>query len=83
MIGEPHYLFPNNFSTPIHTQILTTIRGEVIGIKLISGIMDYKKMKREMQPFAEELIKRVFLPSRVIKIADSFNLNLIDYLEQL
>ena len=43
--------------------------------------LNHQKMKEQCKPFYEELVAYVFNPSRVIKMANVFNLDLDDYLE--
>jgi len=43
--------------------------------------LNYEKMKKDNQPFAEELIKYVFKPSRLTNLSNTFNIDLDEYVE--
>ena len=45
--------------------------------------LNHKKMKEQCKPFSEELVSYVFNPTRVIRIADAFKLELDEYLDLL
>jgi len=42
---------------------------------------DFNKMKNNCQPFSEELVKYVFHPTRLIHLANTFDLSLDEYLD--
>jgi hypothetical protein len=45
--------------------------------------LDHKKMLENMKDFCEELVKAVFNPIRVQKMADLYDMDMAEYLELL
>jgi len=45
--------------------------------------LDYKKMLENMKEFCEELVKAVFNPIRVKRMADLYDMDMVEYLELL
>ena len=45
--------------------------------------LDHKKMLENMKDFCEELVKAIFNPLRVQKMAELYNLDMAEYLELL
>lgn len=43
--------------------------------------LDYEKMRNACEPFAEELAKYVFNPLRIQKMAESYDVDMFEYLE--
>lgn len=50
-------------------------------IAQILGVIDYEKMRSNCEPFAKELAEYVFHPSRLVRICNTYELDLADYME--
>ena len=50
-------------------------------IAQILGVIDYEKMRSNCQPFAKELAEYVFHPLRLVRVCNTYELDLADYME--
>jgi hypothetical protein len=79
--GNPNAIdiFKNNLDN-IHWQSIT----ENPNVIHILAKIDYEKMRENCEPLLEELCKKVFNPTRTIRMAETYNCtDAIEYLEAI
>jgi len=57
--------------------------GRNPNVALIMGKLDRNKMRTKCADFARELAEAVFHPSRLLILCDTYDMNLVDYMEAL
>lgn len=57
--------------------------GRNPNVALIVGKLDTTRMRNKCRPFARELAETVFHPSRLLRLCDTYHMDLVDYMEAL
>jgi hypothetical protein len=78
-IVEQHFIAEKNLDK---TYYWCNLSENPNGLHLLFSL-DKNKMLENMKEFCEELVQTVFNPTRAQRMADLFNLDMVEYLELL